>query len=161
MNRNHSVIFEIAPKYCISDSFVDYVGYSSILILPKLRKVFCYAFCLFCHTSSFLSGPWVTVLNCTNITPNFSSYVSQVSSPTPLDDMVTYGKSSICFSNYNVCAKHIVTMQVLIGLFLSSFMSCLYILEINLLPTASFADVFSHSEGCHLVYDFLCCTKSF
>ena len=28
MNRNHSVIFETAPKYCISDSFVDYEGYS-------------------------------------------------------------------------------------------------------------------------------------
>ena len=24
----HSVIFEIAPYYCISDSFVDYEGYS-------------------------------------------------------------------------------------------------------------------------------------
>ena len=24
MNRDHSVFFEIAPKYCISDSFVDY-----------------------------------------------------------------------------------------------------------------------------------------
>ena len=28
MNRDHSVIFEIAYKYCISDSFVDYDGYS-------------------------------------------------------------------------------------------------------------------------------------
>ena len=28
MNRDHSVIFEIAPKNCISDSLVDYVGYS-------------------------------------------------------------------------------------------------------------------------------------
>ena len=28
MNRDHSVIFEIALKYCISDSFVDYEGYS-------------------------------------------------------------------------------------------------------------------------------------
>ena len=28
MNRDHSVIFEIAPKYCISDYFVDYDGYS-------------------------------------------------------------------------------------------------------------------------------------
>ena len=28
MNRDHSVIFEIATKYCISDSFVDYEGYS-------------------------------------------------------------------------------------------------------------------------------------
>ena len=26
--RDHSVIFEIASKYCISDSFVDYDGYS-------------------------------------------------------------------------------------------------------------------------------------
>ena len=28
MNRDHSVIFEIASKYCISDSFVNYDGYS-------------------------------------------------------------------------------------------------------------------------------------
>ena len=27
-NRNHSIVFEIASKYCISDSFVDYDGYS-------------------------------------------------------------------------------------------------------------------------------------
>ena len=28
MNRDHSVIFEIAPKYCISDSHVECDGYS-------------------------------------------------------------------------------------------------------------------------------------
>ena len=28
MNRDHSVVFEITSKYCISDSFVDYEGYS-------------------------------------------------------------------------------------------------------------------------------------
>ena len=28
MNRDHSVIFEIAPNYCISDSFLEYEGYS-------------------------------------------------------------------------------------------------------------------------------------
>ena len=27
-NRDHSIIFEIAPKYCILDSYVDYEGYS-------------------------------------------------------------------------------------------------------------------------------------
>ena len=27
-NRDHSVIFEIVTKYCTSDSFVDYEGYS-------------------------------------------------------------------------------------------------------------------------------------
>ena len=28
MNRDHSVVFEIASKYCISVSFVDHDGYS-------------------------------------------------------------------------------------------------------------------------------------
>ena len=28
VNRDHSIIFEIVPRYCISDSFVDYEGYS-------------------------------------------------------------------------------------------------------------------------------------
>ena len=28
MNRDHSVVFEIASKYCISDSFVGHDGYS-------------------------------------------------------------------------------------------------------------------------------------
>ena len=27
-NRDHSFVFEIASKYCISDSFVDHDGYS-------------------------------------------------------------------------------------------------------------------------------------
>ena len=27
-NRDHSVVFEIASKYCILNSFVDYDGYS-------------------------------------------------------------------------------------------------------------------------------------
>ena len=28
MNRDHSVVFELVSKYCISDSFVDYDSYS-------------------------------------------------------------------------------------------------------------------------------------
>ena len=28
MNRDHSIVFEIASKYCISDSSVDHDGYS-------------------------------------------------------------------------------------------------------------------------------------
>ena len=27
-NKDHSVVFETATKYCISDTFVDYDGYS-------------------------------------------------------------------------------------------------------------------------------------
>ena len=38
MNRDHCVIFEIASKYCTSDSFVDYDGYpiSSKGFLPTV-----------------------------------------------------------------------------------------------------------------------------
>ena len=42
MNRNHSVVFEIASKYCISDSFVDHDGYSisSEAFLPAVVDFF-------------------------------------------------------------------------------------------------------------------------
>ena len=37
-NQDHSVVLEVAPKYCISDSFVDYEGYSiaSMGFLPTV-----------------------------------------------------------------------------------------------------------------------------
>ena len=39
--EERSVIFEITPKYCISDSLVDYEGYSilSIGFLPTLVDI--------------------------------------------------------------------------------------------------------------------------
>ena len=38
MNRDHSVIFEISSKYCISDSLVDHDGYStSSMAIPFLQ----------------------------------------------------------------------------------------------------------------------------
>ena len=41
MNRDHSVIFEIASKYSISESFVDYDGYfiSSKGFLPTVVDI--------------------------------------------------------------------------------------------------------------------------
>ena len=41
MNRDHSVIFETAPKYCVSDSLVDYEGYSilSRVFLPTVVDI--------------------------------------------------------------------------------------------------------------------------
>ena len=41
MNRDHPLVFEIAPKYCISDSFVDFEGYSisSKAFLPTVVDV--------------------------------------------------------------------------------------------------------------------------
>ena len=40
-NRDHSVIFEIASKYCILDSFVDHDGYSisSKGVLPTVVDI--------------------------------------------------------------------------------------------------------------------------
>ena len=40
MNRDHSVVFEMASNYCISESFVDYDGYSisSKGFLPTIVK---------------------------------------------------------------------------------------------------------------------------
>ena len=40
-NRDHSVIFEVASKYCISDCFVDHDGYciSSVGFLPAVVDI--------------------------------------------------------------------------------------------------------------------------
>ena len=53
----------------------------------------------------------------------------------------------VCF---NECEIHSLD-HFLIGSFIFpvlSYMSCLYIFEINSLSVASFAIIFSHSEGC-------------
>ena len=43
-----------------------------------------------------------------------------------------------------------------------SYMSCLYMLDINPLSVISLANIFSHSVGClHFVDGFLCCAKAF
>ena len=41
MKRDHSVVFEIASKYCISDSLVDYDGYSICFkgLLPTIMVI--------------------------------------------------------------------------------------------------------------------------
>ena len=39
MNRDYSVVFEIASKYCILDSFVDYDGISSKGFLPTVVDI--------------------------------------------------------------------------------------------------------------------------
>ena len=54
------------------------------------------------------------------------------------------------------------SVHFLIGLFVFlvlSFMSCLYILEINPLWVVSFAIIFSHSEGCRITLFIVCWEK--
>ena len=53
-NRDHSVVFEIASKYCIPDSFVDHDGYSisSEGFLPTVVDIM--VICVkFTHSSTF------------------------------------------------------------------------------------------------------------
>ena len=54
MNRGYSVIFEIAPKYCILDTFVDYEGYSisSKGFLPTVADIMI-IWIKFTHSSPF------------------------------------------------------------------------------------------------------------
>ena len=48
----------------------------------------------------------------------------------------------------NVCLDLLPFLIGLLGFFDIELHECLYILEVNPLLVASFADIFSHSEGC-------------
>ena len=54
MNRDHSIVFEIASKYCISDSFVDHDGHSisSEGFLPSVADIMV-IWVKFTHSSPF------------------------------------------------------------------------------------------------------------
>ena len=54
MNRDHFVVFEIASKYCISDSLIDHDGYSisSKGLLPTVGDIM-FIRVKFTHSSPF------------------------------------------------------------------------------------------------------------
>ena len=63
-NRDHPVIFEVVPKYCILDSFVDLEGYSisskgflSIVVDIMVIRI------KFAHSSSlYITDPYITLI---------------------------------------------------------------------------------------------------
>jgi len=59
--------------------------------------------------------------------------------------------SSVCLLQRNVClGLPLIFLILLFGFLVLSYMSCLYILEINPLSVVLFAINFSHSKGCLL-----------
>ena len=69
---------------------------------------------------------------------------------------------AICLLWRNVCLDLPFTFLMGLLVFLTlSCMSCFYILEINPLLVASFANIFSHSEGCLFCLWFLLLCNSF
>ena len=73
-NRDHSVIFEIASKYCISDPFVDYDGYSisSKGFLPTIVDIMV-IWVKFTHSSHRI---WWSRRTCTHLLQELQNYNS-------------------------------------------------------------------------------------
>ena len=72
MNRDQSVVFEIAPKYCISDCFVDHDGHSisSMGFLPAVVDIMVIWIRVGLNTFTFL-GKNIQVLTKSRLTDDF------------------------------------------------------------------------------------------
>ena len=64
-----------------------------------------------------------------------------------------------CMSSLEKCSGSLPIFQANCFLMLSH-KSSLYVLDINSLSDISFANIFSHSEGCLFALSIVCCTKA-
>ena len=67
MNRNHSVICEVTPKYCtskVSDSSVDYEGYTTTTPVQNKKFIYIYTKKLNLNLGSFYTEDGESPLWC-------------------------------------------------------------------------------------------------
>ena len=147
MNRDHSVVFEIASKYCISDSFVDHDVYSisSKGFLPTVVDIIMVIWVKFTHSSpdcrrsllpslfdhyqfALFHGPNISgsyaILLFTAL--SFTSYYCFFYIPRGLIFFFDWYNSlimvSLCWENFNDC--FILTIFPEIALFCKTFGPC-------------------------------------
>ena len=118
------------------------------------------AWLTFCTTNSALWGVLIAAGTCQM--PMALSYPAAMTTdvsrhcPVSMGDKTAFGQEPLLIFQLG-CSFFFLIL---------SCMSCLYILEISLLSVASFANVFSQSEGCLCVsfmafFFFFCCAKAF
>ena len=73
-NRDHSVVFKIVPKYCISDYFIGYEGYS----ISSKEFFFFFFFNFQCYLFIFLQKAFLSFIFSLGLEIHFKCYLNKV-----------------------------------------------------------------------------------